>query len=108
HCFHSTVVGFPFLSRNMSENTVTPGGPAGRRLLPVAIDDLAREDPNKVWALLPNPSKEHKGYQKITYSILANAINCMAWFIEERLGKSLPNQFPTVCYIGKADMRYQI
>ena len=86
----------------------TPGGPIGRRLLPVTIDDISRDTPDRVWALLPNEGKDGERYQSITFSVLANAINRMAWFMERSFGRAQPGQFPTVCYIGKADMRYQI
>lgn len=80
-----------------------PGGPIGRRLLPVTIDDVARISPERVWAILP--SKSGEGWQDVTFPILANAINRMAWFMEEKLGPA-DGSFPTVCYIGGSDMRY--
>lgn len=92
----------------MSSVIRTPGGPVGQRLLPVTIDDIAREEPSRVWAMLPSRQRGQDEYQSITYSILANAINRMCWFMEDTLGKAGSGQFPTVCYIGKADMRYQV
>lgn len=82
----------------------TPGGPIGRRLLPHAVDDIAHYDPSKVWAFLPN--KVSKGWEDITYESLARAVNRLAWFVEGKLGRATAGQFPTVCYIGKPDMRY--
>lgn len=83
-------------------------GKAGQRLLPVVIDDIAHDDPDRLWALLPSREGGQDDYQSITYAILANAINRMSWFMEGKLGKPNPGTFPTVCYIGKADMRYQV
>lgn len=40
--------------------------------------------------------------------MFANAINSMAWFMEEKLGRAEQDSFPTVCYIEKPDMRYQV
>ena len=85
-----------------------PGGPWGRRLLPVVIDEIARDNPEKKWALLPSRDYGRERYQSITYAVLANAINSVAWFMKNDLGVPPSGQFPTVCYIGKSDMRYQL
>jgi hypothetical protein len=86
----------------------SPGGPVGQRLLPVAIDEIARVDPEKVWALLPRSRNIQDGYQNITYSVFANAINRTAWFLQEKFGQPPANTFPTVAFVGLADMRYQV
>lgn len=82
------------------------GGPVGARLLPVAIDEISRLSPNMTWALLPKD--KDNGWDEIKFSTFANAINTMAWFVVERLGHANEKSFPTVCYIGKPDMRYQV
>lgn len=84
----------------------TPGGPVGRRLIPHAIDDIARDQPERVWAMIP--AKSGKGWQDITFAMLANGANQMAWFMKEKLDLPFDDSFPTVCYIGKPDFRYHM
>jgi acyl-coenzyme A synthetase/AMP-(fatty) acid ligase len=79
----------------------------GRRLLHTTADEQAETEPNKPWASLPYDDGDlSKGYQDITYHMLANAVNKMAWFIDSCLGPA--RCFETVCYIGRSDIRYQI
>lgn len=85
-----------------------PGGSFGRRLVPVTIDEIARDTPEREWALLPSRDRGRDRYQSITYAVFANAINSMAWFMDHHLGRPPAGQFPTVCYIGRSDMRYQV
>lgn len=77
----------------------------GRTLLPVAIDDKAEKTPQSVWCSLPyDDSDLSKGYEDITYATFANAINQMAWFIEQRFQPS--KTFDTFAYIGLPDITY--
>lgn len=79
----------------------------GRRLQPVVIDTRARDEPDKPWASLPIDDYDlSKGFEDISYATFANAINKMAWFIEENIGKS--STFETIAYLGISDIRYHI
>lgn len=79
----------------------------GRRLLPAVIDQLARDEPDRPWCSLPRDDYDlSQGFEDISYSRLANAINKLAWFIEEHISKS--TTFETVAYLGVSDVRYHI
>lgn len=84
-----------------------PSPDYGRKLLPVAIDERAENDPSSVYCSLPYDDDDlSKGYEDITYQVFANAINQMAWFIHQKFGPS--DNFDTFAYMGIPDMRYMI
>ena len=78
----------------------------GRRLLPVAIDELAENDPERAWGSVPLSSKLSAGYRDISFRSFARAINRAAWFLETTYGRAA--QCQTIAYIGKSDMRYHV
>lgn len=85
----------------MSDNTI------GRRLLPVIIDQRARDEPDRPWCSLPRDDYDlEKGFEDISYGTFANAINQLAWFIESAIGKS--TSFETITYLGISDIRYHM
>lgn len=47
-----------------------------------------------------------KGFENISFARFANAINKLAWFIEEAIGKS--TSFETIAYLGVTDVRYHM
>lgn len=85
---------------------VSPGK-CGRRLLPVIIDQLAQEDPNRPWASIPRDDYDlSQGYADISYAAFANAINKLAWMVEKSIGRS--ESFETIAYLGTPDVRYHM
>lgn len=81
----------------------------GRRLLPVVIDQLARDDPKRPWASLPVDDWDlASGYEDINYERLASAINKLAHFIVDHVGRSTPGRFETITYLGVSDVRYHL
>lgn len=81
----------------------------GRRLLPVVIDQLARDDPERPWASFPvDDWNLSAGYEDISYKMLADAINKLAHFIEVNVGRSSPGKFETIAYLGVSDVRYHL
>lgn len=79
----------------------------GKRLLPTVIDEIARDEPNRIWASLPiNDYDLSKGYEDISYATFANAINKLAWLIVSTVGRS--SDFDTVAYLGVPDVRYHM
>lgn len=80
----------------------------GRTLMPDIIDNIARSDPNRLFAQVAKGAGIDDGYRAVTVSRLATAINKAAWWMEEELGKSQPGVFPTVAYIGPQDLRYLV
>lgn len=86
--------------------SVSPGE-CGKRLLPVIIDELAREDPNRPWGSIPRDDYDlSQGYADISYLSLANAINKLAWMLDKSVGRS--ETFETIAYLGTPDVRYHM
>lgn len=82
-------------------------GQCGKRLLPVIIDQLAHEDPDRPWASIPRDDYDlSQGYADISYAAFANAINKLAWMVEKSIGRS--DSFETIAYLGTPDVRYHM
>lgn len=93
---------------NLSEAVDVPVD-CGRRLLPVVIDQLAQDDPDRPWASFPvDDWNLSAGYEDISYRTLANAINKLAHFIMDHVGRSAPGKFETLAYLGVSDVRYHL
>ncbi|ROW00362.1 hypothetical protein VMCG_07241 [Cytospora schulzeri] len=87
-------------------SSVAPGI-CGKRLLPTIIDQLAREDPDRPWASIPRDDYDlSQGFADISYAVLANAINKLAWLVEKSVGRS--DSFETIAYLGTPDIRYHM
>ena len=87
-------------------SSVAPGI-CGKRLLPTVIDELAREDPNRPWASIPRDDYDlSQGFADISYAVLANAVNKLAWLVEKSIGRS--DSFETIAYLGTPDIRYHM
>lgn len=79
--------------------------PYGKRLVPNVIDEVAQSDPDRTCYILPASNDTYaQGSRVLSYSVVANAINKAAWFLEDQLGRSKTHE--TVAYIGPNDLRY--
>ena len=68
---------------------------------------MARIRPWAIYAETPASATTYgKGYIKITYRALANAVNGVAWLLHDQLGKG--NKHETVAYIGANDLSYVV
>jgi acyl-coenzyme A synthetase/AMP-(fatty) acid ligase len=78
----------------------------GRRLMPTVLDEVAESDPQRVFVSVPKSASLADGFEDITFSTFAKAVNKCAWWIREQLGeKSMPK---TMLYMGPLDVRYLI
>ena len=78
-----------------------------KQLLNHLVDGKARTRPEAVWAKVPkDPTTYDAGYRKITYLAFANAVNGIASWILQHLGRS--STFETIAYFGVWDPRYII
>ncbi|KAI2629465.1 acetyl-CoA synthetase-like protein [Xylaria nigripes] len=76
------------------------------RMMPVVIDEFARNEPHRAYASIPRRDEDLSlGYEDITYEVLANAINKLAWIIDSALGKPT-TPFESMTYLGAHDLRY--
>lgn len=72
-------------------------------LLPQMVDRLARETPDKTYALWPvAPTSYEAGFRTITYAQLANVINGLAQYLVKQLG---PGDGQVLTYVGPNDVR---
>ncbi|KAL9052717.1 MAG: hypothetical protein Q9162_005218 [Coniocarpon cinnabarinum] len=79
--------------------------PAGARLVVNCIDEIAARDPHRQWGARPrNNKKLSEGFQPISYSYIANAINHASWWLKEQMGDGrMP--FEVFAYQGPNDLR---
>jgi len=78
-----------------------------KQLINNIIDGTAKERPRALYAEIPRLSDSYEGgYRPITYRALANAINGVAWFLKENLGKREVNH--TLAYFGPNDIGYVV
>ena len=76
-----------------------------KQLLNHLVDGMASVRPESVWAKIPRDSFSYEaGYRKVTYKLMANAVNGLAWWIEDNFGRS--KSFETLAYFGGWDPRY--
>lgn len=80
--------------------------PYGHRLVPVLIDEIATESPEKVFASIPKSVRLQEGYTDVTYRDFSRAIDRAAAFLDDTFGKS--GNFETLAYLGPVDLRYFI
>ncbi|KAL8640786.1 MAG: hypothetical protein Q9228_002325 [Teloschistes exilis] len=78
----------------------------GQRLLPTLIDQLAKDRPDDLFALVPKSNDLNDGFRDITLRDFATCINSVAFWLEDNLGRS--TSFETLAYIGPFDPRYFI
>lgn len=77
------------------------------RLLPNAIDEIARLEPEALYAEYPTSATSYnEGFTPVTFAQFANAINGVAWLLVNELGQGKNHE--TVAYIGVSDLRYMI
>ena len=76
-----------------------------KELLVHRVDHIAETQPNTLFAEYPVSHNSYDdGFHEVTYAILANAVNAVAWWLEATLGRG--NDFETLAYIGPNDLRY--
>ncbi|ROV93607.1 hypothetical protein VMCG_08113 [Cytospora schulzeri] len=85
----------------------TPPADYCKKLLPVAIDEIASKEPDRPWVSLPHDDWDlAQGFEDVSFAALANAINKVAYAIEAAFGRS--STFETFAYLGVPDVRYYI
>ena len=77
----------------------------GKQLLNHMVDDLARLTPSAVWVETPISTTSYEyGFRKITYRMLASAVNGVTSWLHRTLGPG--HEFETLAYFGPWDIRY--
>lgn len=75
--------------------------------LPVHIvEDKAKWIGDHTFMRYPPKDWETKGYRTLTWAGYADAVNKVAYWLDEQLGKSVEDD--TIAYLGPADPRYSV
>ncbi|KAF4339189.1 Linear gramicidin synthase subunit D [Fusarium beomiforme] len=86
--------------------SISPSPAYGHRLLPVVIDETARDEPDRVLFYTPRNGLPSQGYDKITTRIFSNSVNRLCAWFDLHLGSQTGPR--TIAYIGQNDLRYFI
>ena len=79
--------------------------PHSHQLLNHIVDCVATSTPQALYAEYPvSTTTCEKGFYKITYAKLANAVDRIAWWLVDNLG--LGRESETLAYIGPNDLIY--
>ena len=83
----------------MTSIAMPENGPRyGERLIPVLVDEMAASTPDHVYALIPRNQDTIGGFDDVTARSLARAVDRFAFWIEDKIGKSV--NFETIAYLG--------
>lgn len=94
-------------ARSDTERKGQPSQPSfGSRLLPQVVDDLAINDPERVFATISSSSNLEAGFRNVTMKEVASAVDALTWWLEGRIGES--STFETLAYMGLPDLRYAL
>ncbi len=80
--------------------------PYGSRLLPQVVDELAKYEPERIYATMPLSSDLAQGFRDVTMLQISQAVNKCAHWLENVIGRS--TMFETLSYMGLPDLRYAI
>ncbi|KAB8263537.1 hypothetical protein BDV32DRAFT_146354 [Aspergillus pseudonomiae] len=84
--------------------TVTPETRGA--LLPHVVDNLAEASSAAIFCVHPISPDISDGWQSITFKVLAQAVNNLAWWITDSIGHG--KGLEVLAYIGANDVRYAI
>ncbi|KAF2016134.1 acetyl-CoA synthetase-like protein [Aaosphaeria arxii CBS 175.79] len=76
------------------------------RLMVQVIEEKAQWQGNETFMRYPTPDWQEEGFRTITWSQFADAVNKMAYWLDNQLGKSRDQD--TIAYLGPSDPRYSI
>ena len=85
--------------------SATVGGsePFGHRLLPVLIDEIAQQEPGRLFCIIHGLPG---GSRSLNMNDFARAINRASYWLEAHIGRG--ETFETLAYMGPNDIRYYI
>ncbi|RYP15959.1 hypothetical protein DL765_005399 [Monosporascus sp. GIB2] len=87
---------------------MAPALPAtvGQRLLPSLVNEIALTDPGRVLYSVAKTGNLTDGFQDISATAFARAVDCYAWYLDKNMGPG--RDFPTLTYMGPQDVVYAI
>lgn len=76
----------------------------GKRLLPQVLDELAKSQPDRLYASTPRLEKDlSQGFREVTNKDIVHCVDVLAYWLESLVGRS--SDFETICYLGVPDLR---
>lgn len=88
----------------LNPKPASDGPDISRQLMPVLIDQIAKDEPEASFLSLSNEN----GYTTITFAQYANAINGVAWWLEHTIGKGHLGEALAYFGSGGGDLYYAI
>ncbi|KAK6082253.1 Iterative polyketide synthase CazM 8 [Seiridium cupressi] len=80
--------------------------PLSQRLLPSLVDEIAVNDPERIFYSISKTRDPKDGFLDLTAKTFAGAVDRVAWYLEENLGRG--QDFPTLTYLGPQDVIYAV
>jgi acyl-coenzyme A synthetase/AMP-(fatty) acid ligase len=77
----------------------------GRNAWPNLFDEKAKDPTSRPYAYLARSAEPQDGFQEVTYSAMANAINRAARWLVNELSNML-GEDEVFAYLGPSDLRY--
>ena len=85
---------------------VGPRQDFGSRLLPSVLDEWARREPARLYAVIPCSEDSNEGFEEVTMFQMSQAIDSTAWWLKKTFEAS--EGIRCLAYIGASDLRYPI
>lgn len=93
------------ISPSSRNHLPVPDAQSGR-LLPITIDEIASQDPSRVFVEYIYSATTPGALYNVDYLTLARAINRTAWWMKDVLDPLKLPRFAVVAYKGYPDFRY--
>jgi hypothetical protein len=72
----------------------------------MVVDEIARRQPDLLYASVPQTTNISDGFKGVTFSDIATATDHVANWIDRAFGRS--SNFDTIAYMGIGDLRYVV
>ena len=79
---------------------------SGSRLLPSVLDQWARDEPARLYAVVPHAENSNNTFDAVTMLQMSCAVDVTAWWLTKAFGAGRDSQF--LAYIRLSDLRYPI
>lgn len=89
-----------------ADHSLKPPPDCGKRLLPALVDEIATNDPGRIFVSIAETSDITDGFRDVDYHSFAKAVDRCAWWLIRQLKEHKIPQ--TVFYLGPLDLRYLI
>lgn len=78
------------------------------KLMATAIDHLARDNPELIFAEFLEPAHLDQDVLELSYQAFGNSINRLSWWLKDWIQEIGLKRFDNVLFTGYPDMRYYL